>query len=342
MTTIKDISKALNLGVSTVSMALNNDPRIALKTRERVIAKAKELKYVKNAAAVDLKKRKNRLILLVINDPVHFFLAEMVSELQTEITNRGYDFLIATTYGGRADTAKKYIKEQRADAAIICTASISQEFLAECATENFPICVIGQNIVGKYIYSFFKPDCWESGAVVDYLYRKGHRRIAFVKGSIHSLGTKRKYAGYLDGLRHNHLAIQANLIFDAGGSNRLDGYNITREKIIPQLQAIDAVFYSNDEIAIGGLAAFKEKGINVPQDVSLIGANNSQFAEYVSPALTTAGYIVRRKNYFAEVVANLIAFIEGEDVDEKLKELAQVKTEFFIYERETVKEKEIN
>ena len=105
MVSIKDIAKELNIGVSTVSMALNDHPRISEKTRQLVHEKAREMKYVKSGAAVDLQKRKTNLILLVLYDASRSFFSEFIKHMQIATGDCGYDFLICTTYGGHRGTA---------------------------------------------------------------------------------------------------------------------------------------------------------------------------------------------------------------------------------------------
>lgn len=339
MATIKDISRELNLGVSTVSMALNGNPRISKATRELVLKKAKELKYVKNTAAVDLQKGKTNLILLVVNDPARTFFAETINRIQREVARHGYDFLIATTFEGHDETAKRYIKERRADAVIVYTSTISEAFIIENASESFPIFILGRKICSEHVYSFQKPNDVQSEGV-NYLIEKGHQHIAFVKGSPYSLGTQRKFKGYLAGLRDHGLPIDETLIFDANGSDRMDGYRIT-EKIIPHISELDAIIYSNDEIAIGGMECLKKHQINIPEDVSILGSNNSPLAEYISPKLTSVG-----SNYssdtFPMLIDALVALIEGADVQKQIQALSDMPVNMQIAERETVSDRRKN
>lgn len=340
MATIKDISRELNLGVSTVSMALNNNPRISKATRELVLEKAKELKYVKNTAAVDLQKRKTNLILMVVNDPARSFFAETINRIQREVARHGYDFLIATTFEGHDETAKRYISERRADAVIVYTSTIDEEFIIENAAESFPIFVLGREIQGDNVYSFQKPIEIQSQGV-NYLIEKGHRHIAFVKGSPYSLGTLRKFRGYMYGLCENGIHADQRLIFDAGGSERMDGYRIT-EEIIPHIKDIDAIIYSNDEIAIGGMECLKKYKIRIPEDVSILGGNNSPMAEYVTPRLTSVGTKYESSEHYAEIIDVMIDLIEGKDVSERIKVIDNQPIEMRIIERETVKDRTSN
>ena len=337
MITIKDLARELGIGVSTVSMALNNNPRIKRQTREQVAEMAKTLGYVKNVAAVDLKKRKTNLILLVVNDPARSYFAEVINSIQREVAKHGYDFLIATTFEGHDETAKRYIREHRADGVIVYTSTIEDAFLMENASASLPIVVLGREVWCDHVYNLQRVQ-EEQAEAVEYLVKKGHRRIAFVKGSPYSLGTQRKFRGYMYGLCQHDILIDRRLIFDALGSERINGYDVT-EKIIPQLANIDAIIYSNDEIAIGGMECLKRHHIRIPHDVSIVGGNNSPMAEYVSPKLTSVGGEAEELNNYEEIIDILIAVIEGRDVRTRIEALSSIQTHFIVYERESVLDK---
>lgn len=337
MITIKDLARELGIGVSTVSMALNNNPRIKQKTRDLVANKAKELGYIKNMAAADLQKGKSNLILLVVNDPARSYFAEVINSIQREVAKHGYDFLIATTFEGHDETAKRYIREHRADGVIIYTSTIEDSFISENASSELPIVLLGRELKSDYVISF-KQAQDEQAEAIDYLVEKGHQRIAFVKGSPYSLGTLRKFRGYMYGLCQHELTVDQRLIFDAKGSERSNGYAIT-EEIIPLIGSIDAIIYSNDEIAFGGMDCLKKHNIRIPEDISIIGGNNSPMAEYVSPKLTSTGAKSDETQNHRVIVDALITIIEDKVIPEYLYELSDRQTQFMVYERETVLDK---
>ena len=159
---IKDIAKSLGISVSTVSLALNDKPRVSKEMREKVKQKAKELNYVKNGSALDLQRKRTNIILFIVNDASRSFFSAIINQLQTATVNFGYDFIICTTYGDHLNTAKRFMEEQRADAAIIFTGTIPDEMIQSCASEDFPIVVLGRHVEGEHIYSLFSGTLPES------------------------------------------------------------------------------------------------------------------------------------------------------------------------------------
>ncbi|MEE1410459.1 MAG: LacI family DNA-binding transcriptional regulator [Bulleidia sp.] len=308
---IKDIAKSLGISVSTVSLALNDKPRVSKEMREKVKQKAKELNYVKNGSALDLQRKRTNIILFIVNDASRSFFSAIINQLQTATVNFGYDFIICTTYGNHLDTAKRFMEEHRADAAIIYTGTIPDEMIQSCASEDFPIVVLGRHIEGEHIYSLFYGILPES-PITQYLIDLGHRKIAFVKGSSASLNTSRSLKQYKATLEKNHLPFDETLVFDAMGSSYKKGYAIT-EKLIDRIEEIDAIQYSTDDIAIGGILCLKDHHIQIPQQVSVIGHNNIAESAFISPGLTTYGDTADQYLYYEAIIHYLITMIEKEE-----------------------------
>lgn len=320
---IKDIAKALGMSVSTVSLALNDKPRVSKKTRELVKSKAKELNYVKNGIAADLQRKKTNIILFVCNDASRSFFATIINQLQRATSNFGYDFLISTTYGNHTSTAERFIREHRADAAIICTNTISDKFIIDNAHEKFPIVVLGRKVEGEHIFSYFGNESSESLPTTDYLISSGHRNIAFVKGAA-SLGTKRTFEQFKISLEKNNIPLNENFIFDANGASYQHGYDIT-EKIFPYINEIDSIQYSTDDIAIGGIMYLLEKGIKVPDDISIVGKNNIKESKFIYPGLTTYGQVDDGYLFYERLIHYLILIIE------KDKESVDIRNQLAVY-----------
>ncbi len=333
MVSIKDIAKELKLGVSTVSMALNNHPMINVKTKEMINAKAKELGYIKNGIAYDLQRKKTNVILVVVTDASRSYFSRFISIVQKEIAKHGFDMLISTVESS-VNTAKKYISEHRADGAIIYTNKIDDDFLKQYAAVEFPIFVIGHFVEGENIYcDVNRTDIVIGNTAVNYLIAKGHKKIAFVKGSVNTLGTPRRLIGYKKALFDNNIPIDEGLIYDALGSTFEDGYNITKE-IIKKLDDIDAIYYANDDIAIGGLKALSDNNIKVPTDISVIGNNNLPESALITPALTTVGSKTHEK--FNEYVDILVKAINKEFINKEEIYFNSIINDEVIIERETV------
>lgn len=340
MATIKDIAKALNIGVSTVSMALNDHPKISEETKALVKMKANELRYKRSGTAIDLQKRSTNIILLVVEDASRPFFAEVIGYIQEEIANFDYNLIVSTTFKGHSQTAKKFISEHRVDGVIVFTDQITDDFIKLYASSDFPIFLLGRYLDYPNVFSFNSSVLRRDGyELTNYLIRMGHKRIAFVKSNAHGLGSSRRLQGYKEGLIENNIPYNEDLIFSVDGNNFSSGYMVTHNSIIPNINDIDAVFYSNDEMAIGALSAFKDAKIDVPKQISIVGYSNIRMSYLINPTLTTMEMGIDIQSKIAVRIL-IDALSTQDDSIIKLKYESELKTFcMFICERETVIER---
>lgn len=338
MVSIKDIAKSLGVSVSTVSLALNDKPRVSEEMREMIKQKAKEMNYVKNGIAADLQRKRTNIILFVVNDASRSFFSSIISHLQKATAAFGYDLLICTTYGNHLSTAKRFMEERRADAVIIYTSTIPDEMIQQYAREDFPVVVLGRNVEGEHIYCLGTPQVNTILKTTEYLIQMGHKKIAFVKGSTVSLNTSRSLARYKLTLEHYGIPYDESMIFDAEGASYKNGYAVT-EKMLPHIHEFDSIQYSTDDNAIGGLLCLKDNDIRVPDDISVVGINNIPESQFCSPALTTSGTDGNPYLFYEGVIHYLIMQIEKDNENEEItKQLSEKLHENFGVDRLIVRE----
>lgn len=313
MASIKDIAKELGIGVSTVSMALNGNDKISEKTRKRVEDTAKKMNYVKNGIAVDLQRKRTNTILVVIEDAGRSYFTRFIGEFQKYISDYSYDLLIATTYKGNINTALRYISEKRVDGVVVFTNKISDEVLIRYSAQSFPIIGLNRKVEGENLYSILVDNREGGRKMTDYLIENGHKKIAFVKGSSKTIGAGLRYEGFKESITKN--GIEENCIFiDAEETTELSGYNVTLDIIRKKID-IDAIFYSSDDLAIGGIRALDECGVSIPEDISVVGYNNSELSKYTKPALTTVMGDIDLAVGSAKL---LIKALKNETIEEKI------------------------
>lgn len=323
MTSIKDIAKSLGVSVSTVSLALNDKPRVSEEMRKLIKQKAKEMNYVKNGIAADLQRKRTNIILFVVNDASRSFFSNIILDLQKATAAFGYDLLICTTYGNHLSTAKRFMEERRADAVIIYTSTIPDEMIQQYASEDFPIVVLGRNVEGENIHFLGKYPNDGILVTTEYLIQMGHKKIAFVKGSNVSLNTSRSFNRYKNTLEKYQIPFDQSIIYDAQGASYQFGYEIT-ERMLADIHKFDAIQYSTSDNAIGGLMCLKEHGIRVPEDISVVGINNIPETQIVSPALTTSGTNGDHYLFYEGIVQYLILLLEKDESNKEI--ISQLKT----------------
>lgn len=198
------------------------------------------------------------------------------------------------------------MREKRADGAIILAPNIRDEVLIETSGPQFPIVVMDRPLCSEYLVNVLVDGEQGGYTATRYLLENGHRHVAYISGSSDSYDNHLRYQGYLRALAEAGLEEQSKWRL-SGNFVREGGYNATKMMIM-QGSLPSAIFYGNDEMAIGGLKAFEESGISVPDDVSVIGYDDIQLAEYVNPPLTT---IKQPKSEAGSLAAHLLFQILG-------------------------------
>ncbi|MBY0163323.1 LacI family DNA-binding transcriptional regulator [Paenibacillus lautus] len=306
MATIKDVAKLAGVALSTASYALSGDSRVSSKTRSKVLEAARQLNYRKNGFAMDLKRSRTKTIALILTDLSGPYYSELIRSVQEVALTNGYDLIACSSMGGRDSTAVKFLREKRADGAIILAPNIRDEVLIETSGPQFPIVVMDRPLCSEFLVNVLVDGEQGGYTATRYLLENGHRHVAYISGSADSYDNHLRYQGYLRALAEAGLEEQSKWRL-SGNFVREGGYNATKMMIM-QGSLPTAVFYGNDEMAIGGLKAFEESGISVPDDVSVIGFDDIQLAEYVNPPLTT---IRQPKSEAGSLAAHLLFQILG-------------------------------
>ncbi|QFT90527.1 Ribose operon repressor [Bacillus sp. THAF10] len=302
MATIKDVAKLAGVAVSTASYALNNVNKVSPATIKKVQDAARELNYFKNGFASDLKRTKTNTIALILRDLSGPFYSELIKGVQEVSMTNGYDLIACSSVGGAQSTAAKFLKEKRVDGAIILAHNITNDIILESAREGFPIVVLDRKMDHKYVYEV-EVDNYHGGfQATEYLIKSGHKEIGFVSGPLNSHDNQMRFDGYLHALTEHGIKYE-NKWKVFGDFTRESGYRATK-MLIAQRQLPKAIFYANDEMAIGGIQAFKENKISVPGDVSIMGFDDIQLSEYIDPPLTT----IRQPKYEVGALAVHVIF----------------------------------
>jgi LacI family transcriptional regulator, galactose operon repressor len=288
LTTLSDIAKDLKVSIVTVSKALRNQGRISDRTRNRVLKRAKELDYRPNLVARSLVTRRTYTIGLLLPDFTHPFFAEIAKAIAETVRPRGYHVIISYF---EEDPALERIEadslmSRRVDGLILASSQPPGrlDLFEPFRIRKLPFVLIDRPI-GGVVASFVGVDNDAVGNLATaHLIAQGCRRIAHLRGPQIGLATKR-LNGYLAALKKNKLKARSGYIVD-GGFQDHTGYEAMKTllKVTP---VPDGVFCYNDPVAIGAMKALREAGLNVPDDVAIVGAGNVHYSDALAVPLTT-------------------------------------------------------
>lgn len=292
--TIKDIMEELNVSRGTVSKALNDKQGVSDDLRKKIKEKAKEMGYIPNSMAKRLSTRKSNTIGVFLLDRdkrkmKENFGIEFLDGIAKEAAKDNYDILFFTVTKDSSKKSKSYIdlcRERSVEGAIFIGLEEDDPNLEELRKSDIPISVIDITIKGKNVLEITSDnlDGIESG--LNYFYKKGHRDIAFIKGTptCEVAGIRYdRYAKFMKDLNN----FRSDYIFN--GDFRYEDGLKAADKIYKLEKRPTAVFCANDQMALGLIKGLNNKRIEVPEDISVIGFDNIIAGEHSNPALTTIG-----------------------------------------------------
>ncbi|ALC91413.1 hypothetical protein AM500_17625 [Bacillus sp. FJAT-18017] len=282
MVTLKDVAKQAGVSVSTASYSINGSSLISEETRQKVLEVVKEIGYRPNGLAKNLKERKTNIIGLFLSGFTGPFFSEMVEGIQDEVIKNGYELVVCASVDKHRLLIERYV-----DGAIILNFHMDDELLLSIANEKLPLIVMDREVKSPFIRNILLPNALGSVRVVDYLVDKGHKRIGFISGSQLSYDGESRFNGFLEGLKLQKLSFQEQDILRADFTE-LSGYQSMSEYLERMGSDLPSAFVcANDEMAMGAIRAVKEKGLDVPGDIAVIGFDDIYVAQYFTPSLTT-------------------------------------------------------
>lgn len=311
-TTIQDVASAAGVSVSTVSRVLNQRVDVALQTRERVLTVIDQMGYTSDLAARSLRTRNNRLIGLVVPDIGFPYSIEIMKGINRAISESEYDLLVYTAGDvkktGTAAHEQKYVSllNNSITDGVIIVASAAKSFIT-----NAPIVAVDPHLIDPDYPSVQGTNYKGAREAMDYLIGLGHRRIAFIGGRPDVGSSDSRERGYRKALEKQGIEFDPSL-FRPGDFTKESGYEQT--KVLMQMaDPPTAIFAANDQTAMGVWPAAEELGLRIPDDISVIGFDNIQEAEFLG--LTTVNQNLQEMGYVATTM--LLKLVNDEPVDAK-------------------------
>lgn len=291
--TLRDVSKKSGASVSTISRYINSSGYVDAKTAHNIQQAIDELNYKPNKFAKSLKTDMSQQIALIVPDIMNPYYASIFSYINDLATKDGYTVILQETTDNEMK-AIDYVDELGVDGIIFCSIYKSMSNIERLMNINKPV-VVNE----EYDELIFDTLCSEYGKGIylaaEHLVKYGHRKIGYVGGMVKSSINERRKAGFIRALQENGLSVNRDWIFEMDFTMNA-GY-----KAGMYFAGLDerptAICAANDIIAMGLLMAFNEKGIKIPDDISITGEDNIEFAKICRPTLTT---IDNSSAFFAE------------------------------------------
>lgn len=335
--TIKDIAKICGVSTSTVSRAINNDSGINKETKARILEKIAEYNFVPNNSARNLKMLDTNTIALLIKGIDNQFFQGMLHKFEEELNKIEYSFIFHAVGENQDEIAiaAELIKEKKLKGII---------FLGGGHVENTDDVMVPLGVPyvrctgavepGKLIggCSITIDDREESRKAVEYLIKKGHKKIAIFTAPDHSVGRLR-LEGYKDALKAHGIPLDESLIRYSAVRDKAysmeNGY-ILGKSLVENQTDCTAIFAVSDNMAMGVYKAIYESGKKIPEDYSIVGFDGLEMTKYYHPAMTTVEQPV--EDMVKASIKELMKAIDGETLSEH-----QILYKGTLLERDSVK-----
>ena len=285
--TIIDVAAEANVSYATVSRVINNDVHVKQETRDRVLKTMRRLGYVANRQARSLAGGKTSSIGVLVPDLGTGYIGEIIRGIDAELSLSNLDLIVYTTHR-TASKETNYVAnlaKGMVDGMLLVLPRSPADFIGTLTQRNFPFVLIDHQGIGQ--------DCpavgaanWQGGfTATEYLIKLGHQRIGFITGWMDLGCAQDRLDGYRSALRTNHIPEGLELIYE-GTFFQPDGFT-GASTLLDLPDPPTAIFASNDVMAMGVMDAVRNKGLRVPDDVSVIGFDDIPQASLIRPALTT-------------------------------------------------------
>ena len=281
---MNDVARLAGVSHQTVSRVLNDHPSVSPATRERVLEAVRQLNYRPNAMARGLAGRRSRVVGVVSFDTILYGPASTLLGIERAARAAGYGVSIVTLE--RVDhTGMVSALDSLADQSVAGVVVIAPQTAAAAALHNMPLgmaAVAVESDVGGEIPAISVDQVTGARMAVRHLIELGHRKIWHLSGPRDWLETHGRIEGWRTPLEEAGLPAPPLM---TGDWSARSGYRAGLE--LADRDDVTAVFAGNDQMALGMMRAFHERGIRVPDDVSIVGFDDIPEAEFLSPPLTT-------------------------------------------------------
>ena len=289
--TIKDLSAQTGYSVGTISRVLNNQPNVSEKARKAILAAAEASGFQLNTNAKQLKQQHSNTILAVVKGTSNQFFAGLVESIQKRLINTTYPLVVdyIDEDDNEVRSAVQLCREKKPRGVLFLGAN-RHNLEADFGKIDVP-CVVVTNSAADLgfpnLSSVASDDRQATRDAIDALAEMGHRRFVVIGGEHRVSGTAgKRYEGCLEAFRANGITFDEEQDYEAVRFSYEEGYRAA-ENLLDRGRKFTALFAMADVMAIGAIRALTDRGLKVPEDVSVMGFDGLKLADYMVPKLST-------------------------------------------------------
>lgn len=309
--TIIDVARKCGYSKATVSRAYSSPESVSDKAREKIYAAAKELNYTPNAIARAMARQRTENIAFIIHEkqyPANMnpFYSPILDAVVRETSKRNYSVFVTTNHDSRLPNGEICITKKMDG--VIFAGEADPEVVESFLSQKIPVVLLNNEMHMDQLTCIVVDHYQGAVAAMEHLYERGHRRIGLISGKFSRQVYEARLQGYLDVMKQHHLPIDESFMATIEPAAQ-DAIAVMTE-MLKREEHPTAFFCTNDTIAAGAVKAAIRLGLRVPEDVAIVGFDDSLVSRMVEPELTTVRIDTSKMGQMAAV--RLFEFIEQE------------------------------
>ena len=296
--TMHDLAADLKISATTVWRALHNHGRVSDKTRERVLDRAKEIRFVPSLIAQNLLHGRTKTLGVIVPMIGHPVFSALIGKVESVAFERGYNIILCDAQldvAREAEYARMLLRRRAEGVIVVPFSKRSRQWdahLVELQQHNIPVILLEHELPTNRFAKVVADNFGAAHAMTRHLIKLGHERIAFAFHPVHErdLVGRERLAGFNQAMAEAGLTKKSRLLLDASEFGERQVLHYRREKIVECFSRINrptALFAGMDMLAIHVMETLREMGLQIPRDVAVAGFDNVEFSQLTQPPLTT-------------------------------------------------------
>ena len=299
MANIYEVAELAGVSLATVSRVINPGVKVSEKTRQKVLSAMKQLGYQPNSIAQSLATRSSNSVGVLVSELHGPFYGAMLSAIEETLRGAGKFVLVAASHSKEEQEreAIRFLVSRNCDAVIVHVEKLPDKFLVEHNQKSTPLVVVNRKVRGLADRCFSLNNELGGYLAAQSLLRLKHKKIAYISGPLDFVDAQQRLQGHKRALAEAGVKFDARLLHEGdyhetGGSDALTHLFDTK---VP----FSAVICANDDMAAGAMAAAHERGLRLPDELSIVGFDDAPISRYVYPKLSTVHYPITDMSHMA-------------------------------------------
>lgn len=315
MVTIREVAAEAGVSVATVSRVLSGQDNVSKRTSARVMAAAEKLHYQPNLLGKHLRLSRTNIVLVMLTSLANTFCGKVIHGIEKAAEQNGYHIMVCVTdaHREREETYMSLVRNKLADGMIILNSERTEEEMAafSAAVPVVQCCEVADPRTTPYVCIDDRQAAYDAA---DYLIKMGRRRIAFYTADNDYSSSRLRLEGYRDALAANGIPFREELILKGNYGYR-NGILIT-DQFLADGGQMDGVLAISDRMAAGAVVSLKKNGLRVPEDVAVIGFDNTDISYISRPSVSTVSQ--PQSQLGRKAFSLLLERMKGEEVESTL------------------------